>query len=124
MRIYRRIFNILMHFVLQIDSVVVRDKGWIGGVVNAASFLALLYEYIMSQFFADAGQSEVNSLLRYGAILLLALLLAAVNYRGLVLVGRASTLIYIVSMSAFLVMVVIGIPKGKQTLMSLILFRY
>ncbi|KAL7481630.1 hypothetical protein ACHAW6_007313 [Cyclotella cf. meneghiniana] len=85
--------------------------GWIGGVVNAASFLALLYEYIMSQFFADAGQSEVNSLLRYGAILLLALLLAAVNYRGLVLVGRASTLIYIVSMSAFLVMVVIGIPK-------------
>ncbi|KAL3803001.1 hypothetical protein HJC23_011624 [Cyclotella cryptica] len=85
--------------------------GWLGGVVNAASYPALLYEYIMSQFFSDAGQSEVNSLLRYGFIFLLALLLAIVNYRGLVLVGKASTLIYIVSMSAFLVMAIIGFPK-------------
>jgi amino acid transporter len=112
-----------MPYVLQIDTVVVRVIGWLGGVVNAASFLALLYEYIMSQFFVDAGQSEVNSLLRYCSMILLALLLTAVNYRGLVLVGRASTLIYIVSMSAFLVMIIIGIPKGKHTEMSLLPFR-
>lgn len=85
--------------------------GWLGGVINAATFPALLYEYIMSQFYPDKGESEVNPLIRYGFLLLLVVLMTLINYRGLDFVGKASTSIYIISMSAFVVMTVIGIPK-------------
>ena len=85
--------------------------GLLGGVVNAATYPALLYEYIMSQFYPDKGESEVNPIIRYGFMLLLVLLMTLINYRGLDFVGKASTSIYIVSMSAFLVMVVMGIPQ-------------
>jgi len=89
------------------------QSGWLGGVVNAATYPALLYEYIMSQFYPDKGESEVNPLIRYGFMLLLVVLMTLINYRGLNFVGKASTSIYIVSMSAFLVMTVVGLPKGE-----------
>lgn len=85
--------------------------GLLGGVVNAATYPALLYEYIMSQFYPDKGESEVNPIIRYGFMLLLVLLMTLINYRGLDFVGKASTSIYIVSMSAFFMMVVMGIPQ-------------
>ena len=67
----------------------------------------------MSQFYPDKGESEVNPLIRYGFMLLLVVLMTLINYRGLNFVGKASTSIYIVSMSAFLVMTVVGLPKGE-----------
>lgn len=85
--------------------------GWIGGVVNGATYPALLYEYIMSQFYPDKGESEVNPLIRYGFVLLLVLLMTLINYRGLDCVGKGATLMYIISMSAFLVMTILAIPK-------------
>jgi amino acid transporter len=89
------------------------NSGWIGGVVNGATYPALLYEYIMSQFFADKGASEVDPLIRYSFVLILTLLMALINFRGLDIVGHASTLIYIISMGSFLVMTIIGIPKSE-----------
>ena len=67
----------------------------------------------MSQFFPDKGASEVNPLVRYGWVLSLAVVLSAVNYRGLSCVGRASTLMYVLTMSPFLIMVVVGLAKGE-----------
>lgn len=85
--------------------------GWIGGVVNGATYPALLYEYIMSQFYSDKGESEVNPLIRYSFMMLMVLLMTLINYRGLDCVGKGATLMYIISMSAFLVMTILAIPK-------------
>lgn len=88
--------------------------GWVGGVVNAATFPAVLYEYIMSQFYSDKGASEVHPFIRYGFMLLLVFLMTLINYRGMDCVGKASISIYVMSMSAFLVMTIIGIPQGER----------
>ena len=68
----------------------------------------------MSQFFLDKGASEVNPLARYGTCVGLAFALAAINYRGLSFVGRASTLMYLLTMCPFAIMVVAGLIKGKS----------
>lgn len=68
----------------------------------------------MSQFYSDKGASEVHPFIRYGSMLLLVFLMTLINYRGMDCVGKASISIYVMSMSAFLVMTVIGIPQGKR----------
>lgn len=73
----------------------------------------------MSQFFTDKGASEVDPLTRYGAVLGLAILLTAVNYRGLDFVGKASTLMFVLTMSPFLIMVVVGLAKGELVIINL-----
>ena len=70
----------------------------------------------MSQFFpSDKGASEVNPLARYGACLSLAVILSLINYRGLNYVGKASTLMYMLTMSPFIIMVVVGLAKGMSS---------
>ena len=108
-------YQLMSHACIQSSIISNNVEGWLGGVVNGATYPALLYEYIMSQFYPDKGESEVNPLIRYGFMLLLVVLMTLVNYRGLDFVGKASISIYIISMSAFLVMTAIGIPKGELT---------
>jgi amino acid transporter len=76
------------------------------------TFAPLTMLAVVSQFFQDKGTSEVNPLVRYGAILSVAVALTAVNYRGLNTVGRTSILMYVLTMSPFLIMVIVGLSKG------------
>lgn len=87
--------------------------GWISGVATNASYPVLFLSYIHSQYFPHMEATDHNVFLRYGILLGITLVLAFVNYRGLEVVGKASVLIFVVSMVPFLLMVLIGIPKGE-----------
>jgi hypothetical protein len=44
--------------------------------------------------------------------------LTFVNYRGLEVVGSVSVLIFFLTMAPFVLLVIIGIPKGKNVMMN------
>lgn len=87
--------------------------GWISGVTNNASYPVLFLSYVHKQFFPHMTATDHNIFLRYGILFGITLVLAFVNYRGLDVVGKASVLIFFVSIAPFVLMVCIGIPKGK-----------
>ncbi|KAL7534500.1 hypothetical protein ACHAXR_005916 [Thalassiosira sp. AJA248-18] len=87
--------------------------GWVSGVTYSASLPVLFLSYVHNQFLPEISDTESNAFLHYGILAGITLLLAFVNYRGLDIVGKASVLIFFVSMVPFVLMVIIGIPKGK-----------
>lgn len=88
-------------------------SGWVSGVTNNACFPVLFLSYVHNQFFPDITETDRNVFLHYGILAGITLLLAFVNYWGLEVVGKASSLIFFVSMAPFVLMIIIGIPKGK-----------
>jgi amino acid transporter len=84
---------------------------WLGGVINGATYPVLFFEYVMSQFYPHTSSSEIHGLLRYGILFGMTLLLSFVNYRGLDVVGKTSIIIFVLSMSPFVIMIVIGFTK-------------
>ena len=106
------------------------DPGWISGVANTASLPSLFLSYVADQFYPDyhhhhhhhgqqssppsGGSEETIFFFEHYAILAtITLLLAYGNYRGLDVVGRIVVVIFFVTMTPFLLMVVMGIPKGE-----------
>ena len=87
--------------------------GWISGVTNNASYPVLFLTYVHNQFFPDFHAAD-NLALHWTILAAITVILAYVNYRGLGLVGKVSVLIFFVSMAPFLLMLIIGIPKGMQ----------
>ena len=98
--------------------------GWISGVTCNASYPVLFLSYVHQQFFPQATATEDNLLLHYVILLSITLVLAFVNYRGLDVVGKATIVIFFVAMLPFLLMVIIGIPKGKSEVNLFILQAY
>ena len=84
--------------------------GWISGVTNNASYPVLFLSYVHRQFFPTVTTTD-NIFLHYIILACISIVLAFVNYRGLDVVGKASVLIFFVSMAPFLLLVIIGIPK-------------
>ncbi|KAL3817263.1 hypothetical protein ACHAXA_007117 [Cyclostephanos tholiformis] len=85
--------------------------GWISGVANTASLPSLLLSYVLSQFFPDVQSTDEDVVEHYGIMVCITLAFAYVNYRGLGVVGPAVIVIFFVSMTPFLLMVVIGLPR-------------
>jgi len=84
--------------------------GWVSGVTNNASYPVLFLSYVHRQFFPELTATD-NMFLHYIILAVISIMLAFVNYRGLDVVGKASILIFFISMVPFLLMVLIGIPK-------------
>jgi amino acid transporter len=73
----------------------------------AASFLNLVLSYILDQFFP----SEIDTLNHYehyGILVVITLALAYVNFRGLDVVGFAIGIIFLISITPVILMVVLG----------------
>jgi hypothetical protein len=87
--------------------------GWISGVANTASLPSLLLSYILTQFFPDAQSTDENVIEHYALLVCFTLAFAYVNYKGLGVVGPLVIVIFFVSMTPFLLMVVIGLPQGE-----------
>jgi len=85
--------------------------GWISGVTNNASYPVLFLSYVHTQFFPHISDTDSNAFLHYGILVGITVVLVCVNYRGLHVVGKASVLIFFVSMAPFVLMVIIGTPK-------------
>jgi len=84
--------------------------GWISGVTNNASFPVLFLSYVHRQFFPHLTRDD-NVIVHYSILAGITLCLCFVNYRGLDIVGKASVVIFFVSMTPFVLLVIIGIPK-------------
>lgn len=85
--------------------------GWIAGITNSASYPVLFLAYVREQFFPHVSDTDSNAFLQYGILAGITVVLTLVNYLGLHVVGKASVLIFFVSMAPFVLMVIIGIPK-------------
>lgn len=87
-------------------------------MVNNASYPVLFVAYIHRQFLPHIDEHDpAHRAARYGILAGITVLLTFVNYRGLHVVGKATLLIFFVSMAPFLMMVIIGIPKGGYILL-------
>jgi amino acid transporter len=84
--------------------------GWIAGVANNATLPVLFLQYVLNQFYPHLYE-DVNALLRYGILVGITFLLTYVNYRGLEIVGKVFIILLVISMTPFLIMVLIGISK-------------
>lgn len=84
------------------------------GVSFNASIPILFLSYVKEQFFPQLLVSTTeNWFTQYGILVGITLFFTFVNYRGLEVVGSASVLIFFLTMAPFVVLVIIGIPKGK-----------
>ena len=101
------------HLVLQYRSTYF--KGWISGVAYNASLPILFLSYVQNQFFPNNSE---NWALHYGILVAITVVLTFVNYRGLEVVGSVSVLIFFLTMAPFVLLVIIGIPKGKNVMMN------
>ncbi len=86
-------------------------QGWISGVAYNASLPILFLSYVQQQFLQNISE---NRALHYGILVCITVVLTFVNYRGLEVVGNVSVLIFFLTMAPFVLLVIIGIPKGKD----------
>lgn len=84
--------------------------GWISGVANNATLPVLFLRYVTNQFYPHL-YDDINALLRYGILVGITLLLSIVNYRGVEIVGKVLLVVLVISMTPFLIMVIMGIPQ-------------
>mmetsp|Transcript_1673 Transcript_1673/g.3705 ORF Transcript_1673/g.3705 Transcript_1673/m.3705 type:complete len:300 (-) Transcript_1673:561-1460(-) len=91
------------------------NSGWVSGITNNATAPVLFFSYLSSHFFPDISDTD-TPWIQFGISAGIAIALAYINYRGLDVVGKASVLIFFVSIAPFVLMTIIGIPKGKSIL--------
>ncbi|KAL7495724.1 hypothetical protein ACHAWT_004020 [Skeletonema menzelii] len=91
-------------------GLIVGYLGWIAGVANNATLPVLFLQYVLNQFYPHL-YDDINGLLRYGILAGITLLLTIVNYRGVEIVGKVLVIVLFISMTPFLVMVIMGIPQ-------------
>ena len=89
------------------------ESDLISGVTTDASYPVLFLSYIHNQYFPNVTDTDRNVYLHYGILAGITVTLVYVCYRGLHVVGKASILLFFVSMAPFVLMVIIGIPIGK-----------
>jgi len=84
--------------------------GWISGVTNNATAPVLFFSYLHSHFFPDSSDTDIQWI-QFGISAGIATVLVYINYRGLEVVGKASVLVFFVSIAPFVLMTIIGISK-------------
>ncbi len=55
----------------------------------------------------------MNHYEHYGILVVITLVLAYVNFRGLDIVGYLASILFVISITPVILMVVLGIPKGE-----------
>jgi len=82
---------------------------WVSGATDNAIYPSLFLHYVVSAFQSPGLEGEsLSNTLRFIFTSIMTVLLAAINYRGLEIVGQMSIAVCIVSMSPFVVMCLIG----------------
>ena len=87
---------------------------WISGVTDNAIYPALFMEYVTSMMsgLTQHEKHDLNSpFVRIPMVSTISLVLAAINYSGLEIVGTSSVVICIISMSPFIILCILGLPK-------------
>lgn len=82
---------------------------WVSGATDNAIYPSLFLKYIASYMHTESFLS--GDLVRFTFTVAITLGLSMVNYMGLELVGNLSILVCIISMSPFVIMVILAIPK-------------
>ena len=65
---------------------------------------------MLNQFYPHL-YDDINALVRFGILAGITVLLTAVNYRGVEIVGKVLYVVLLISMTPFLIMVLMGIPQ-------------
>lgn len=94
--------------------------GWIAGVTDNAIYPVLFLDYAVQMW---SSEDELNPVLRLILIAVVSVLLGFLNWLGLEVVGRMSLIIGVLSMSPFVVMMILGLfqldpQRWLQTLSS------
>ena len=85
---------------------------WVAGATDNAIYPSLFLQYVMSYISRNNEQhTYVLDSVRFPFSVAIACVLALVNYTGLEIVGNVSIVVCIVSMSPFLLLFLIGLPR-------------
>lgn len=82
---------------------------WVSGATDNAIYPSLFLKYIASYMHSESFLS--TDLVRFTFTVGITLVLSTINYSGLDIVGNLSILVCIISMSPFVIMVILAIPK-------------
>lgn len=82
---------------------------WISGATDNAIYPSLFLKYIASYMHSEDFMS--SDMVRFLFTVAITLVLATINYSGLHIVGNLSILVSIISMSPFVIMCILAIPK-------------
>ncbi|KAL7544779.1 hypothetical protein ACHAWF_008140, partial [Thalassiosira exigua] len=82
---------------------------WVSGATDNAIYPTLFVEYLSSV--AGWDQDDFSGATRFGWVAVITLVLAALNYTGLEIVGNASLFVCAIAMSPFIVLTIIAAPK-------------
>ena len=88
---------------------------WVSGATDNAIYPSLFLHYVMSSFSSAEDDEPLSNSLRFFFTIIMTLILAWVNYRGLEIVGTLSTVVCVVSMSPFVIMCLIGMFKVEPS---------
>lgn len=103
------------YFLPSTDILFFPLKGWIAGIAHISSLPILFLSFVQHQFFPQVSSPD-NLLLFYGILAGTSAFLTFINYRGLDVVANATVLIFFFTLAPFVLLVIIGIPKGKVAL--------
>lgn len=81
-------------------------------ITITASLPNLFLSYLLQQFFASE-LDPLNHYDRYGILVVITLVLSYVNFRGLDIAGYSVSILFVISTTPVILMVVLGIPKGE-----------
>jgi amino acid transporter len=84
---------------------------YISGATDNAIYPSLLLEYIAAYYAMDDDYWYENPWLRFGLAVAITTILSFVNYTGLEIVGKVSIVVCIVSMSPFIMLCIMGLPR-------------
>jgi amino acid transporter len=82
---------------------------WVSGATDNAIYPSLFLKYIATYMHTEAFLS--SDIVRFAFTVAITLVLAVINYSGLDIVGNLSILVCAISMSPFLIMCLLAIPK-------------
>lgn len=93
---------------------------WVSGATDNAIYPTLFLQYVISVLRSNHDNENAidaekfwfdNDSMKFAFVSILSVLLGLLNYRGLEIIGNASIIVCVISMSPFLIMIALGIPK-------------
>lgn len=87
---------------------------WISGATDTCIYPVLFLDYLL-QIIGGGVDHSIHKSIRFSLVAVLSTVLTLINYLGLKIVGETSILICILSMSPFLLAIILGIPKVEPS---------
>lgn len=84
---------------------------WVAGATDNAIYPSLFLQYLAQYISSGDDKMFSSDLVRFVFTIIISAVLALINYSGLEIVGTVSMVVCVISMSPFLILCIVGVPK-------------